>query len=541
MTPRRLWDRREFVAGALSLAASRRAAAAPEPFRLRVRDDLAPFAISREIYGSNEIGTMDGGAPSATLDRRAGVTARRLGGNLMTTYNWINNAANAGRDWKNANGDFWLHALNIPREQWSHPAIVIETMHEASLAMGASSLVTLPIQGYVAADFSGPIDPAEGAPSRRFAEVDWRTDAAPGVSDPRLCNIPQLLARLIAKYGRAGSPRGIGAYALDNEPALWPRTHARIQHEPPTVRRFLERSIAAARVIKSLDPAARVHGPVSWGASEMVDFQSAPDWRDYSGRGSFLAVYLDAFKQASEKDGRRLLDALDIHWYAFSSKGDLYRSEKPEHDDVKLDAPRSLDEPGFVEDSWVPRALRGAEGLGLPILPSLRKLIEHRFPGTSLAVTEFNYGGPGRLASGLALADALGRMGRSGVDYGAHWGSLDGWLGEAYRLYREPDAVAGAFGDQGLAVETSGGPAISAFAARDAKRQAPHLVVINKSETELAVDVGFAARTGLAPKAAIGFDADQRATGPTPLHAEPADGATRMVLPPRSARRIAFA
>ena len=83
----------------------------------------------------------------------------------------------------------------------------------------------------------------------------------------------------------------------------------------------------------------------------MVGFQNAPDWADYRRHGSFLSAYLDAFREASERDGRRLLDALDVHWYAFHRNGDLYRGEKPELDEAKLSAPRSLDEEGFREDS----------------------------------------------------------------------------------------------------------------------------------------------------------------------------------------------
>lgn len=531
--------RRDFLGGALAWAAAGPAAASsPARFAIRVRDDLPDFPISREIYGSNEIGAMDGGALSASLDRRAGVTARRLGGNLMTSYNWTDNSDNAGAAYKNANGHFLLKALKIPRNQWRHPGIVIEAMHEASLAMGATSLVTLPLQGFVAADIAGPIDALDAAPSRHFARVDWNPDARS--ADPHICNIPALLGRLIQKYGRADTATGVRAYALDNEPGLWARNHPRLQHGAPAIRGFLERSIAAARAIKSLDPAAKVFGPVSWGATEMVDFQNAPDWKDYADQGSFLNVYLRAFREASEKEGRRLLDALDVHWYAFSNKGDVFRTEKPELDEIKLDAPRSLDEPGFEEDSWVARAFKNGRGLGLPILPSLKHLAEEAFPGTELAVTEFNYGGVGRLTSGLALADALGRLGRSGVAYAAHWGSLDGWLGEAYRLYRAPDEAGAVFGDRGLSLDISGGPALSAFAARHAKGEGLHLVVINKSESDIEIDVDFAARPRAAPISAIGFDARHKC-GPAPAVTLTSEAHTRLVAPARSARRYAFA
>src|SRR5690606_23414827 len=84
------------AAGGLALGGVAATAQSGARWSLRVADGGPGRPISPLIYGSNEIGTMDGGAPSATLDRAAGVTARRLGGNLMTTYNWVNNAANAG-------------------------------------------------------------------------------------------------------------------------------------------------------------------------------------------------------------------------------------------------------------------------------------------------------------------------------------------------------------------------------------------------------------------------------------------------------------
>ena len=293
-------------------------------------------------------------------------------------------------------------------------------------------------------------------------------------------------------------------------------------------------------MVKSIDPAAQVFGPASWGATEFVNFQNAPDWDEYRSRGSFLAAYLDAFREASERDGRRLLDALDVHWYAFHRRGDLCRSESPDLDAPKLDAPRSLDETGFREDSWVTKALPEGGAIGLPILPSLKRLVERWFPGTAIAVTELNYGGPGRLASGLALADALGRMGRNGVAFAAHWGSLGGWLGEAYRLYRAEDDAKRAFGDRALAMESDGGADISAFAAGASGAPDLSLVIINKAEAPVAVDIVFASRPPRAPLAAFGFDADHPTAVDMHIDASIVEGAVRLELPGRSARRYAF-
>ncbi len=98
--------RREVLAGAGALAWAS-AAGAGGAVTVRVRNGADPVPTSPLIYGSNEIGTLDGGPPSAELDRAAGVTLRRFGGNLATSYNWTNNASNAGKDWQQANGDFF--------------------------------------------------------------------------------------------------------------------------------------------------------------------------------------------------------------------------------------------------------------------------------------------------------------------------------------------------------------------------------------------------------------------------------------------------
>ncbi len=513
---------------------------------VRIADGGTGTPISPLIYGSNEIGTMDGGEPSAQLDRAAGVTARRLGGNLMTTYNWVNNAANSGKDYHQANGPFLLDALGIDRPQWGKPARLIETMHETSLAMGAKSLVTVPLAGYVAADFDGPVPPEASAPSPRFVPTRWDPGAKAGDPVvPAVADIPQLLARLVARYGGADSERGIHAYALDNEPGLWAETHPRVVTAKPTIRAFLERSLAAARAIKRADPAARVFGPVSWGASEMVSFQDAPDWNDYRQHGSFLAAYLDAFRTASEQDGIRLLDALDVHWYPYSNRGDLFRSEDPALAEALLQAPRSLTEAGFREDSWVVRAL--ADGgsdreVGLPLLPSLRRIADHVFPGTDLAVTEFNYGGAGQIASGLALADVLGRFGQQGVSFATHWGSLDGTLGDAYRLFRTTDATGRRFGDRSHGLTVEGTPDVVAYASTfETGQPGLQLIVINKSEAMATVDLRFEAREEPDCLSVHGFDAANPGTTALteiPIHV---DGGLQVLLPARSARRYSFA
>ena len=293
----------------------------------------------------------------------------------------------------------------------------------------------------------------------------------------------------------------------------------------------------AARAIKAIDPTAQVFGPSSWGATEMVNFQNAPDWRAHARYGSFLALYLDAFRKASEQDGKHLLDTLDVHWYPFTSRGKLFRTDAEALDVIRLDAPRSLTESGFVEDSWVARALSSAaaDRLGLPILPSLRRIIARRFPGTKLSISEFNYGLGKRIPSALALADALGCYATGGVYLATHWGSLADLLSESYRLYRAPDVLGGGFSGHTVSIRQSAADTLSAFAADDGS--ALRLVLINRAPREIAVEFGAPRRRF---RQTHGFEADRSTFGERTETPRENDGAVRFALPAYSARRYLF-
>jgi mannan endo-1,4-beta-mannosidase len=530
---------RRAVLGGVGAAVWAGAARAGDIATVHIRDGATPFAVSPLIFGSGEIGTLDGGPPSAVLDKAAGVTLRRFGGNFATGYNWTTNACNAGKDWQHANGDFFAETLGLPPSERNAPAAAIVAMHRASLAMGAGSIVALPLAGYVAADKNGPVPADQTAPSPRFVPVSWRGDRGAGAPiDARVADIPQCLAILIDRFGPATGATGIRGYLLDNEPGLWATQHPRIVPAPVRIADLLARSIAAARVIKRIDPAAWVIGPASWGATGMASLQNAPDWADYRRHGSFLAAYLDAFRVASEKEGHRLLDALDVHWYPFSDRGNLFRTEDPALAEPLLDAPRSLTEAGFREASWVSRAFPVADtgGLALPLLASLERLARDNFPGTRIAVTEYNYGGAGQLASGLALADALARFARPEMLLAAHWGALDGWLGTAFRLYRNFDGLGGRFPDTDLPAAVSRPDGLTVRAGREGQRL--HLVLINRTTTERPVDLATDRPLPPSRLTRYGFDAghpQMTALGPV----EMVSGTVpRLVLPPRSAQHV---
>ncbi|MFT0862560.1 glycoside hydrolase family 44 protein, partial [Ancylobacter sp. G4_0304] len=538
--PHSMTTRRSLLKGALAsalLPMTLEGAAHAAGVSARVHDGARAEPISPYIYGSNEFGRMVGGEPSIVFDKRLRTPFRRLGGNLMTTYNWTNNTQNAGKDWYHANVLGLAEFLDIAPEQRAEPAAVIAKMHRNSLDCGAQSLVTLQLAGYVAADANGEVPESEHAPSARFVPLRWSSDTeAFAPIDKTVCDMPQLIRRLVETYGQANTPTGIRAYSLDNEPGLWAETHPRIVLEPPTVKSLLERSIAAAKVIKTIDPHALVFGPASWGVTEFQNFQHAPDWADYAHFGSFIAAYLDAFRVASDAFGARLLDVLDVHWYPQSNLGDLLNTEDPAHAEAVLAGPRSLTEAGFAEDSWVIRALPVSDKveLALPILPSLNRLIAKHYPGTLLGVTEFNFGGVGQLATGLAVADVLGRFAQANVAYACHWGPLDGQVGNAFALYRDYDGKGGMFPPRRVRLDHDGRAELALYGGVAGTRL--HVIAINRSTRELPLRLHL--DQSYRTIAAYGFDASRTRLGPLgegPAHFDPF---AMIALPARSARHF---
>ena len=55
------------------------------------------------------------------------------------------------------------------------------------------------------------------------------------------------------------------------------------------------------------------------------------------------------------------------------------------------------------------------------IIPRLQSAINTYYPGTKIALTEYNYGGAHNISGGIAQADVLGIFGKQGVYAAAEW------------------------------------------------------------------------------------------------------------------------
>ncbi|MFW6205852.1 MAG: glycoside hydrolase family 44 protein, partial [Gemmatimonadota bacterium] len=459
---------------------------------LRLDSGQAP--ISPYIYGSNQ-------------DHPGSVwTVRRWGGNRTTGYNWENNASNAGADWDHSSDLYLVTNAGLPESAAETPGSVIRHHHQASLAMGAESIITIPMAGYVAADAGGPVSETETAPSDRWVPVDY-AKSEPLTTDPDLEDgrvfADEMVHLLVQSFGGAASGDGVRWYSLDNEPALWAHTHPRLHPDPVNATELVDRTVALASAIKEVDPGAGVLGPVLYGMTAFVSLQEAPDWtRIGAGYDWFIDYYLDALREAGAATGRRLVDALDVHWYP-EARGDHPITDPaattPADVAARLQAPRTLWDPTYTEDSWI------GEWLGefLPILPVLRRAIDEHYPGTALAVTEYDYGGGATVSGGLAQADVLGAFGRYGVDIATAWGMgpEDDYRAAGFRLYRDYDDQGGRFGDTSVPAGTSDPETLSVWAAVNSNGSTLHIVLINKRPdgavaVELELDGGGSYTTG---------------------------------------------
>lgn len=459
---------------------------ADNAIQVTVNTGAGQLPISPYIYGVNQ-----------DLPGVASPGSRREGGNRLTGYNWETNASNAGTDWYNSSDNFMVSGL--PAVQQSIPAISLTQFHDQSLAMGTPyTVLTLQMAGYVAADENGTVTAAQAAPSSRWEVVVNNKPGGNYSNPPDLTDgtvyMDELLNLLIKKYGTASSPTGVKGYDLDNEPDLWSSTHPMLHPAQPTCAEIVAKSVALAQTVKRMDPSAEVLGPASYGSNGYFTFQNAPDWASIKTATPayrwFLDYYLDQMSKASQTAGVRLLDVLDLHRYSDDAGGTPSEAITNQTDystnlgcdQERVQAPRVLWDPTFVENSWVQQW----DPQFLPWIPNIQASLAKYYPGTKLSFTEYSYGGESDISGGIAQADVLGIYGKYGVYLGCNW-LLHGspaplYLSAAFNLYLNYDGNGGRFGATSVAETDSDTVNSSAYASIDPGNSL-HLVVLNKSYT----------------------------------------------------------
>lgn len=429
-------------------------------------------AIPESVYGVN-----DGSSPGATVHRH--------GGNRHTGLNWENNASNAGTDYLNSSDSFLGSEAGIGDSQT--PGALLEAWINADRAAGLKTMITLPVAGYVAADMNGPVSQAETAPSARWKQVVVNKSSAPSLNpdtNDGVVYLSEMVNYLLVKFGSAANG-GVAAYSLDNEPALWPSTHPRIHPNATTYQELASKDAAVASMVTQVDPTAEVYGPVGYGWNEHLNLQDAPDSSQFNATyGTFTNFYLAQMKSASDAAGRRLLHRYDMHWYP-EAQGDnriVFGSGPGTSADIdaRLQAPRSLWDAQYVEKSWITQYT--TNGQGIRLLPRLQESVSSYFPGTGLAITEYNYGGTDHISGAAAEADVLGIFGEYETA-ACFWPLTDSnsYVNAAFQLYRNYDGAGSKFGNTSLSATASDDAKAAVHAARAGDKLT--VVAVSRSQT----------------------------------------------------------
>ena len=435
-------------------------------------------AISPLIYGINGHELAEG---------RPGVFAfRRLGGNRTSTYNWENNASNAGQDY-NQSSDAYFGESNEPAR------FVLDFIAQAQRD-DAEALVTIPLLERIARDKNGPVAPNEVA--ARFVASRPRSSGAPATTpDPGDGFVYQdaFAARVSRDHPEA-------AYSLDNEPGSWNVTHPLIHPQRVTYAEVISRSVDYARAIRAVSPRATIYGPASFGLAGWLRLADAPD----AGGRDFINVYLDAMASAEQSAGARLLDVFDVHFYpSVDFEGQpVTHAHGDAAGDLRMQLPRSLYDPSYEEPGWIVRDVLHEP---IHLLPRLATTIQAHYPGTKLAITEYNYGGGGDISGAVAQADVLGAYGRYGVHAAALWPLWQQpteYILAAFEVFQRPAGLP-PFARTSVPATTSDAARVGVWASVDEESQRVSVVVIHRSRQSLRLrlvvgDAGEARRVVLA-------------------------------------------
>ncbi|MGB6973224.1 MAG: glycoside hydrolase family 44 protein [Terracidiphilus sp.] len=484
-------------------------------------------AIDPLIYGMNAFQL------AATSAKDANITIDRWGGDATSRYNYLLDDTNSASDYY-----FENHVGNNGQEATSQ----FNEQVVADQGIGAKTIGTVPVLGWVAKDGSSCSFPKTTYPNQ-VAFDPYNSNCGDGLYPQGVsgcnsgggCNITgvaatdtstavtsawagQWVTYLVGKFGTAASG-GVAIYDLDNEPSWWDAVHRDVHPSPSTYDEVTNNGIATALAIKTADPTAEVSGPVvdywwnyfyskkdienGWGSGNPC-YQpwSNPIDRNAHGGIPFIEYYLQQFKQAQTTYGMRLLDYVDLHTYfvasyngsslGFATAGDTGAQEArlnstrvfwdPTYTDPNYPQPNYITDANYTSSCNTP--LQAPE-----VIPMMRNWVSTDYPGTKLAITEYNWGGQESINGALAQADILGIFGREGLDIGTLWGAPDpttqlpGLI--AFEMYRNYDGAKSTFGNQALASTSADQGELSVYGALRTADNMLTIVVINKTFGDL--------------------------------------------------------
>jgi hypothetical protein len=522
------------VVGSATVALSQPAAATGPALTLDVGTVI--HTINPYIYGMNAFQLAQSEQTAANLP------INRWGGDATSRYNYKLDVTSSASDWyfENHTGTTGLQDTSEFNQQV-----------QSDLATGTKTIGTVPVNGWVAKDGTSCSFPKTTYPSQvgfdPYAGAcgdGLYPNGVSGCTSATGCDITGVsstatstavdatwtsgwVTYLVSKFGTAANG-GVAVYDLDNEPSWWDAVHRDVHPAPFSYDEVTNNGIAHAAAIKAADPTAEVSGPVmdywwayfyskkdiesGWGSGPCYEPWSNPIDRNAHSGVPFIEYYLQQFAAYEKAHGTRLLDYLDLHTYfapgnlAFSTGGDTQTQE------IRLNSTRvfwdpTYTDPNFPQPNYTTDAnytSNCSTPLQAPdVIPMMKKWVANDYPGTKLAITEYNWGGQESISGALAQADILGIFGREGLDIGTLWGAPDpttqipGLI--AFEIFRNYDGAKSTFGDQAILSTSADQGKLSIYGALRSKDNVLTVVVINKTYGDFATALNLANFTAAGP------------------------------------------
>jgi hypothetical protein len=522
--------------------------------------------ISPLIYGMNNY-LLDTNTVIA-----ANLPISRWGGDNTSRYNYQNNISNSASDYLFLNG-------TGSGGMWGDQTNSFNGFVTIAATNGVKVLGTVPVQGWVAnntigacsfpvSQFPGQqssngvcgngVDPqgvnnctaaggcslngdsgpngAQGATA--FAEVTSISEPPPMPPPANQVNLAWATGTwpggwvnaLVTKFGPGnpanGNGNGVSFYDLDNEPAWWDAVHRDVHPVPSTYDEVTNGGIGTALAIKTVDPTAKVNGPVvdfwwnyfyskkdiesGWGSGgPCFEPWSNPTDRDAHGGVPFIEYYLQQFAAAEKTYGTRLLDYVTLHTYdaasyngnsvAFTTAGDTGVQQArlnstrafwdPTYTDPNLPQPNYKTDANYTSSCTTP--------LQAPkLIPMMQGWVAKDYPGTKISIDEYNWGGLESINGAVAQADILGIFGAYGLDLGTFW-PTSAPSGQtpvvmAFAMYRNYDGAKSTFGDMALASTSADQTKLAVYGALRTSDGKVTVMVINKTYGDLTETLNLA-------------------------------------------------
>ncbi|MGC4087744.1 MAG: glycoside hydrolase family 44 protein [Polyangiaceae bacterium] len=466
-----------------------------------------------------------------------GVTARRMGGNLSSVYDWRTGFSSAGADWFFEN----RKALDTPHPQENWWVV----MHRENKKHGMKSFFTLPSE-WVAKD-----DKSSGFPKSVYPDCEQfagdRPDACNGKSKQKdkegkpvelRCSKEhptengkyvgaeynvELLKYCIkdAGFGRADQG-GIDVVSIDNEPMLYRQTHRDMWCKGWTADDFWEHTKKYAELIRQADPSVKIAAPGLWGWTAYSLSSGDQDYReehnlgwdktselpDFKKYGFFARDFMRRCAEYKKKTGKDLIDIFVFHGYPMTPKLDwgnqaAFTNPTPELQEFRVrDVRKFWDETYRDPDTWMGK--EAWSNGNVAYVPLMRRWMKEVGWDAPIAIGEYDHAGPEggiEVSAAVAQAESFAAFARTQLSHAMYWADprKHGAAYFAFKMFRNPDGKRTAVGDHFILGEVSDQESVGVYVFKDEQRKVASFVITNKrakkgAEVKLALSADVPAQ-----------------------------------------------